>query len=209
MNATFVPILAIGPGQVIALIVFTISVLSWFINLVQGNNPKGGPRPQNRPRPGNPAQSELEKFLQEVVSGGNPQPEKKRPAPPPKPARAGGGEKKGGKPRPQRPTTAERPGTRMSETHLANSELGGGVRNHVAAHLDPRNVDAAVQQNVGGAVRQDMDAAVQRHLGDNIGPAASQRPATVHPLIEVLRSPQGVRQAILMSEILKRPKAMQ
>ena len=70
------PILAITPGQIIGLIIFTVSVLSWFVNIIQGNQQNQAPRPKNRPR--DPVQNELEKFLQEVV-GNKGQQEKKRP----------------------------------------------------------------------------------------------------------------------------------
>ncbi len=200
------PILAITPGQVIGLIIFTISVLSWFVNLVQGNQQNQAPRPKNRPR--DPVQSELEKFLQEVV-GNKGQPEKKRPAPPipqQKPSRAAN-EKRGNKgkpaqqPRPARAETQmDRPGERAAASHLQTSAMGQGVRSHVHEHMEANRI--------GAAVEQDIDSAVRRDLRPDATSDAIHRAGNIHPLAKALRDPQGVRQAILLNEILSRPKSL-
>ena len=200
------PILAIGISQIIGLVIFTVSVLSWFVNLVQGDKPKGAPRPKNRPR--DPVQSELEKFLQEVV-GGKGQPEKKRPTPPPVPQQKqprAANEKKGGKSKSQqqRPakteTASQRPGERAAASHLQMSALGQGVRSHLHDHMEPNRIGAAVQQ--------DIDAAVRKDLGPTAASDAIVRAGNIHPLAKALRDPQGVRQAILLNEILSRPKSL-
>jgi len=200
------PILAITPGQIIGLIIFTVSVLSWFVNLVQGNQPNGAPRPKNRPR--DPVQNDLEKFLQEVI-GNKGQPEKRRPASPPVPQQKqprAANDKKGGKPKPQqqRPakteTASQRPGERAAASHLQTSALGQGVRSHLHDHMEPNRIGAAVQQ--------DIDLAVRKDLGPNATSDAIQRAGNIHPLAKALRDPQGVRQAILLNEILSRPKSL-
>lgn len=200
------PILAITPGQIIGLIIFTVSVLSWFVNLVQGNQPNGAPRPKNRPR--DPVQNDLEKFLQEVV-GGKGQPEKKRSAPPPIPQQKqprAANDKKGGKAKSQqqRPAKAEattqRPGERAAASHLQTSALGQGVRSHLRDHMEPNRVGASVQQ--------DIDAAVRKDLGSDATSDAVNRAGSIHPFAKALRDPQGVRQAILLNEILSRPKSL-
>lgn len=199
------PILALNISQIIGLIIFTVSVLSWFVNLVKGNQPNQAPRPRNRPR--DPVQSELEKFLQEVV-GNKDQPEKKRPAaqaPQQKSPRAAN-DKKGGKAKPQqqRPAKAEtasqRPGERAAASHLQTSALGQGVRSHLHEHMEPNRIGAAVQQ--------DIDSAVRKDLGPNAASDAVTRAGNIHPLAKALRDPQGVRQAILLNEILSRPKSL-
>ena len=200
------PILAINAGQIIGLIIFTVSVLSWFVNLVQGNQQNQAPRPKNRPR--DPVKSELEKFLQEVV-GNKGQQEKKRPAPPPVPQQKqprAANDKKGGKAKPpqQRPakteTATQRPGERAAASHLQSSALGQGVRSKLLDHMEPNRIGAAVQQ--------DIDSAVRKDLGSNATSDAIQRAGNIHPLAKALRDPQGVRQAILLNEILSRPKSL-
>jgi len=199
------PILAITPGQIIGLIIFTISVLSWIVNLVQGNQQNQAPRPKNRPR--DPVQSELEKFLQEVV-GGKAQPERKRPPQPlpqQKPSRAAN-EKKGGKAkspqsRPARTETAmQRPGERAAASHLQTSTLGQGIRSHVLEHLDSNRIGATAQQDLASTARGD--------LRPDATSDALSRAGNIHPLAKALRDPQGVRQAILLNEILSRPKSL-
>ena len=204
---------AVGEGLVLG-VVLVVSLISWIFNLVQGNKPKA--KPGNRPRPANQEQSELERFLKEVV--GNkpaPEPEKKRPAPPPvpKPARMDGEKRNKPKQKPQaktqappRPAASERPGARMAQTHLAQATVGDGVRSHVSSQMEARNIDAAVKRDVDGAVRRDIDDAVRRDLGAGATTTASQQP--VHPMILALRNPEGVRQAVMMAEILSRPKSM-
>ena len=212
---TFIPVLAAEPS-IVFLIVLVISVVSWLVNLVQGSKPK---KNAQRPRPANQGSSELELFLQQVV-GGKPEAEPSRPAVP-KPARPAG-EKKSGKNKPQpakrpsesqRPTgepraSSDRPGKRLAQTHLASSTVGDGVRSHVTSHLEPRNVDAAVQTDVTSAVRRDIDDTVLRDIGtDGTTAATINRPAA-HPLVQALRNPQGVRQAVILSEILNRPRSL-
>jgi alcohol dehydrogenase class IV len=40
------------------------------------------------------------------------------------------------------------------------------------------------------------------------GTTLSIQHAAVHPLVQALRNPQGVRQAIILSEILNRPRSL-
>jgi glucuronate isomerase len=77
--------------------------------------------------------------------------------------------------------------------------------------MESRSIDARVEQDIGEGVRRDIDSRIQKDLGTNLGldtTLAVRRTETVHPLIQALRNPQGVRQAILMAEILNRPKSM-
>jgi len=199
-------VFALGISQIIGLIIFTVSVLSWFVNLVQGDKPNGAPRPKNRPR--DPVQSDLEKFLQEVV-GNKGQPEKKRPTTPQgsqqkqqRQANAkNGGKGKSQQPRPAKADpVAQRPGERAAASHLQTSVMGQGVRSHVHSHLEPNRIGAAVQK--------DIDAAVLKDLGPTAENDAVVRAGNIHPLAKALRDPQGVRQAILLNEILSRPKSL-
>ena len=209
------PILAIAIGQVIALIIFTLSVLGWFVNLVQGNQQNGAPRPKNRPR--ELGQNELEKFLQEVV-GGKAQPEKKPPASPPLPQqkqpsqqqqkqpRSGNDNKRGGKNKPQQQRVAreavasQRPGDRVAQSHLQTSTLGGGVRSHLLSSIEPNRISEVVQHDIGFAV--------QRDIGSDATSDAIHRAGNIHPVAQALRDPKGLRQAIMLNEILSRPKAL-
>ena len=201
------PILAIGISQIIGLIIFTVSVISWFVNIIQGNKQNQAPRPKNRPR--DPVQNELEKFLQEVV-GNKGQPEKKRAATPPVPQQKqsrASNEKRGGKGKSQQQqrsakaeSATQRPGERAAASHLQTSTLGQGGRSLLHDHIQPNRIGAAVQQ--------DIDSAVRKDLGSDVTSDAVHRAGSIHPLAKALRDPQGVRQAILLNEILSRPKSL-
>lgn len=201
------PILAINPGQVIGLIIFTVSVISWIVNIVQSNQQNQAPRPKNRQR--DPVQTELEKFLQEVM-GNKEQPERKRATPPvpqQKQSRSAN-EKKANKAKAQQqqqrqPKTesgTSRHGERVATSHLQTSSLGQGVRSHLQEYMEPNRVEAAV--------KQDIDASVRRDIGSDATSDAIRRAGSVHPLALALRDPQGARQAILLNEILNRPKSL-
>lgn len=207
MPSTFIPVLADAGGSIVFVIVLVISVISWLVNLVQGNNPKGV-KPKQRPRP-DQGQSDLEKFLQEVV-GNKPQPQQEKPRPPKPPRPQGQKKAKSKSPAQQRPAAVqapvamERPGARMQQTHLATAGLGDHFRN---SSIDQRSIDSVVKKDIDGTVRRDIDDAVQRDIGAD-GTLSSIQRAPVHPLIHAMRSPGGVRQAIVMAEILGRPKSL-
>ena len=61
---------------------------------------------------------------------------------------------------------------------------------------------------IGAAVQQDIDSAVRKDLGSDATSDAVHRAGNIHPLAKALRDPQGVRQAILLNEILSRPKSL-
>lgn len=223
-----VAILAIAEGSVVMTIVLVISVISWIVNLIQGNNPKGG-KPAKPAGEANP-QSELERFLQEVVGAKPaPEPEKKRP-PQQKPARAA--DKRTNKPKQQRPPAsqrpanpqrpaasqrpaADRPGARLAQSHLAPmAGAGEGTRSFAPGSLATpnlgslRGVDAGTSAPIReGGLRQGIGSSIERDMGVD-GTTISVQRASVHPLIQALRNPQGVRQAIVLSEILNRPRSL-
>ena len=191
----------IDVSQVIGLCVFVISVLSWFINIIKGNTPEGGPRPNpQRPKPP-AARSEIEVLLEQVTGDRQ------------KPVRREQQLQTPRSPKPQQErqksvsrSNSSRPGmqsakppakqpARISDTHLTSSNLGSEVRSH---HIGSR-VDAAVQKEITDAVQHD--------LGNRIAAARPPGEQSIHPLVKVLRDPNGIRQAILLNEILQRPKA--
>lgn len=188
--------------QIIGIIVLVISVLSWFVNVIQGNTPDGNPR-QKKPKPQSDS-SEIERLLKELTKDKNKprQEQERKPQPqrPPKPPE----ERSRQKPNPQKQRQdaqaekAAKRAARVVETNLPRSDLGAAVRTH---HLSNR-VEASVEKDIASAVQADLGS---------IAPATgsivpSER--RVHPLVKVLRDPGGVRQAILLNEILQRPKSM-
>ncbi len=196
-------VLGVNFNEVVAIVVLVISVLSWIINVIQGKTPDGTPRPQ-KPKTPQTGRSEIEELLQELTSDQRkPKPEqRKESSPPPKPPASRSRSKP--KAAPQRPGgpppyTSSRQNAPLIEPKKpknATPSLGESVRSQ---HMSNR---------VEAAVEHDINATVQHDLGNRIAPASATREATVHPLIQSLRDPNGVRQAIMLNEILQRPLAL-
>jgi type IV secretory pathway VirB10-like protein len=189
--------------QIIGIIVLVISVLSWFVNVIQGNTPDGNPR-QKKPKPQSDS-SEIERLLKELTKDKNkPRQEQERKPQPPRPPKPPE-ERSRQKPNPQKQRqdaqaekASKRAAARVAESNLPRSDLGAAVRTH---HLSNR---------VEASVEKDISSAVQADLG-KIAPATgfvTVPERQVHPLVKVLRDPGGVRQAILLNEILQPPKSM-
>ncbi len=212
MNTDFITVVAAAEGGVVMAIVLIISVISWIVNLVQGNTPQGKPVAP-RPRPQQP--NDQEQFLQASKPVPAPEREREREKKRPVPARQTRppGDKRPTKPkqtqpqRPaaaqQRPTQPDRPGNRLAQTHLAQTAMGQGGRSSIG----PQAVDANVKKDVDTAVQRDITDAVRNDIGTD-GTLGAVQVQAVHPLIQALRNPQGVRQAILLNEVLSRPKSL-
>jgi len=90
---------------------------------------------------------------------------------------------------------------------------GSGVGAHVESFIG-QHVQSHIGKQISDAVRNDISDQVRSHLGDDKNQQAAPAAATTHgsaaagDLLAALRSPQGVRQAILISEVLGKPKAL-
>jgi hypothetical protein len=201
---------AVDLGQVVWLCVVVISIISWIIKQVQGVAPDA----RNKPQQGKPKQgrSEIEVLLEQLgVEKKKPKAERREP---PKPPRTQAPLEKGkakSKPTPQRTGSASslagpRPGQRVAETHLATSQVGSELR----SQRMPNRVEAEVQRDITSAVQRDIQVAVERDFSGQMTPEImrSTQEKAVHPLVKVLRDPNGMRQAVLLNEILQRPKSV-
>ncbi len=212
---------AFGVGEVIYAVIIIIGFLSWLMQTITGQNKRAGaggrPRQPPRPRDGR-LQSEIDVFLQEV-SGKKPQPDEveieivpepeRRPRRvvkqkrPKRPQQARRSEKQREKPR-------SRPGSKIAQRKGPGSEhfgeevsdhaeqLGGDVRSHVQQHMGDR-VGESVETHLGS--RRPAPEVVDLHL-----PGTSL--ALAQEMITLLRDPAGVRQAIILNEILSPPKGL-
>ena len=209
MNNDFITVAAAAEGSVVMAIVLIISVISWIVNLIQGNTAQGKPVTP-RPRPQRP--NDQEQFLEaskpvkvperererkRTVPERQTRPDDKRPIKPrqTQPKRPAAAQ--------QRPTQPDRPGTRLAQTHLAQTAMGQGGRSSIG----PQAVDSNVKKDVDTAVQRDNTDAVRNDIGTD-GTLGAVQVQAVHPLIQALRNPQGVRQAILLNEVLSRPKSL-
>lgn len=222
----------VGVQELLALVFVLVSVISYIIRTVQGNNQRMPP-PVQRPgrRRDERVNDEIENFLQNVSRSSEakrePAREESRPKPPgnrqqvPTSQRPSGKSSSGSNQPGNR-----RPGDIASRPVSAASELGGGLKQHLREQMAERVVKNA-QRDVG----QSVSESVQKHLG-TMGrtpgggsalplPAAdafvqSSTPQTetccktnrAETLKKMLRSPDSMRQAIIIQEVLNRPKCL-
>lgn len=93
-----------------------------------------------------------------------------------------------------------------------SDELGAQIRKHLAQYMDEHRIDEDVQKDL----RRAVDESVRQHLGAfsegeaGVEPARSAAGASTRPgqMIQFLRNPTGIRQAIVLNEVLSPPVAL-
>ncbi len=222
-------------GSLFAIAFLLISFIGWIMNLINSQNPPPQPnRPPQPPQPRNrKVQTEIEDFLQQAMGRRSPQPQRPQPGqgdsggieiiepqqqrrPPsrrspqkasagPLPnATAGGAE------------PAARPGDNIaSRRSVASSDLGKGVRSHLQQHMQPR-----VGQEAEQHLPHDVETSIAQHLGQfraadsdtrrGVAPQIRSRAAVkgADHLIADLRKRGGMRRAIILQEVLSKPRAL-
>lgn len=219
---------AVDLGPIITVAIMLISFIGWLSNVINGANKGKGPqppRPQPKPRDRR-VQDEIEAFLKEVTGQqqaprplADPEVERRvampsrdpeaapvRPAPrskktpkPPKPKAAPGSN-------PQRGT----PGSTFDQRRLAG-KADVSQSQSLAGRMAERDVAAAARSTV-----QSVQPSVSHHFGTFTAENSTGRQAAnetlrraetpASELLKRLRTPGGVRQAIILSEILNRPR---
>lgn len=205
------PVLAADIGNYIGLAILVITVLGWIVNAIKGNDADGKPLPQ-RNKPKRDLRSELEVFLEELQQPQQqPQEPVRRPERPANPVQS---QKQKQQANRQRPPKAPKPQPTLAKTaqkpqkaKSLSSQPSQSLRDHVASFMGDNRVAAEVQQHLAHRVDQSVE---QNLSGGTVAPveAAQVRRAAPHPLLSLLARPEGMRQAILMNEILERPKAL-
>lgn len=90
---------------------------------------------------------------------------------------------------------------------------GSGVGAHVDAFIG-QHVSSHIGHQIDANIKQDIRDPVRSHLGEDKNKQPVPTGTTSHgsaaagDLLSALRSPQGVRQAILIAEVLGKPKAL-
>jgi hypothetical protein len=190
------------------------------------------------PRRENPFRNEIEQFLEEVgrrrPAAGGPQrasnergtaaPAMPRPVPlqPPVPRTPTPMQRNTGSPirpksePPKAPAPAAsqtlppRPGTELAQRKApVSDDLGAQVRAHLNQYLDSARLSQQARADLGSAVER----AVLDHLGTTTAGSADQDAANAAAdpaasIVALLRNPTGVRTAILVNEILERPRCL-
>ncbi len=192
------PLFAAGGGEmVVALLLFVFTVVGWLVNLANNQNNPPAP-PQKRPRPPRPkanrVQNDIDIFLQEVQGGGASDDEIMMDAVAPDPRRAP-------PPRPSAPPPppVEEPSRKRLST--MESQLDSHVGETLASHHLESHVGEPDSPISTGAKSSGDIAAVQPRGGRTGGKSSV-------PLIGLLKSRQGIQQAILVNEILSKPLAL-
>lgn len=90
--------------------------------------------------------------------------------------------------------------------------MGSGLRDHVESYIGD-HVKSHMGRDVDAHVKKEIDERVKSHLGSQSSQAVemSGKPANEHAatdLLKALKSPEGVRQAIMVHEVLSRPRAL-
>lgn len=208
------PLLADGIGTLISVVFLVIAFLSWIINLINGQNQAPKARgPQNRPQRAGGGQdrlqNEIEVFLQEVQGRKRPQ-DKPRAAAPPVPEQVR--ERPPRRARPKRPAPQARrtqPAARRQAKPETRQPDRKSVQEKVAKELEPLAAgldERHLKSQIDGSVAEHL-----KHLESNLTPSLEVLPevvaeqASAGRIGELLRDPTGVRQAILLNEILSRP----
>lgn len=192
------PVLA-DAGAVVGLLVLIFSVVGWLVNLANSqNNPpvpqKQRPRPPRPRRQGQRMQNEIDIFLKEVrgeetVSDDDVVVE----SVPPKSAR-------------QRRTRTASPPPQPPPTKSQESRRLGSVEanldSHVGESLSSHHLASPMGEDPSQGERPDY-----RGVGEMVA-IQKGRSTSALPVMQMLRDRQGLRNAILVNEILSKPKSL-
>lgn len=233
----FTPILAAGLHEILGIVFVIISILSYFVSAIRGNEEIAAPK-KKKPKAGNQGVTDLEEFLRQVVEqkqqqqGDRPnQPDRtesrsvprtesnryerrdersdenreatnrnaqaKMKAKQRQPVRRN----PAGQSTPAAPAASEklRPvGEGVATTHLPTSSLGT-VKEHLSNYMGTR-----VAQETASHLSHVGEGRVLRASTPVEGVHASQ----IHPLASLLLTFEGARNAIVLREILDRPKGL-
>ena len=215
----------------VALVV--ISIIGWLMNIINAQNPPAPPnrparRPQHRDRK---IETEIEAFLQEAMGRRAPQrpkeevdgieiiePQPARRSPPSRrpPLKSDVQTIAGAEPKASQPLQQLRPGEGVASRQMTSSStLGTGVRSHLQEHMQPR-VGQQVEENLPHAVTESISehlgqfSADDRDMRSGVAPIRRSRAAVDKPsaLIGEIRKPSGMRRAVILHEILSRPRVL-
>jgi hypothetical protein len=195
-------LLAVDFGDVLPLIVGVIALISWTVNKVRERAAGGGVGLAAGDEGGR-VQAEIDRFLNEVRGGGQPSEETTET---PAQSRDRGTGSPAEKPE---PTNRRK---RLSERHvIGNRHIDTNVDDHVVEHLPAAKLDEMVNRDLGG--NDDRVLVSGSGFSDDLSgqaaiPVRTDLPdvMTADNLKELLSQPDGIRQAVLVQEILSRPK---
>lgn len=206
-------LLAADFGDLLPLIVGAIALISWVANKVKDRGGGGGEAPDAQPADeGGRVQAEIDRFLQEV-RGGHGQAARANAAAaedvPETPAAARQEQRR--QSRPAQEAAPPEKYQRLSERHvIGNRQIDSNVDEGVFEGESSDRMGDLVERDVGHGVEQ----SVLSHLGPSSATEAEANVVrddganglTAESLVGLLTQPDGIRQAVLVQEILSRPK---
>ena len=201
-----------GLGVIIFLVV---SFISWILNIKNQAEEKRKQKPQRQRQAkagqgGGKLQSELDAFLKEVQGQQqqNPRPQAK-PRPRPAPAATKSRDESRPKPRPRpqqrqaKPQKTRQTAERVQATNPPaphRAELGAGLSDHVSEYMS---------NQISESVRDHIDTSdVRSELTTAHSVQEQQRTGSGNAIVSALRDPKSVRMAMVVNEILQRPKSL-
>ncbi|MEJ7592381.1 MAG: hypothetical protein WKF77_12590 [Planctomycetaceae bacterium] len=208
-----------GPfiGGIITVVVIIVGLIQAlapvFKSISEAIEKANRPPVQNPGQPGGMNTNPPSSFLPEMTQQGVPRPAAMNarpgnaPRPPntPRPAR--------GQQQPPRKKHGGAPPKPSAKSVGGDRSPGSGVGAHVDSFIG-QHVKSHIGQQLADSGKNEINDQVRSHLGEDRNKPSAPTAATTHgsaaagDLLLALRSPEGVRQAILMSEVLSKPKAL-
>lgn len=196
------PVFAAGFDIVITIIIIVVSLIGWLVNLAQEQAKKTPHRGPARPRRGpgkrrpDHFQQEIDQFLQEV---GGKAPRRRRETPvdievvlEEEPA--------------ARPARRRKLST-LEDRHVSSSPVGEGVVRHVQTHMRKR-IEEEVRHDFEGSLEvvEEPEKLTTTEAAGTPGRWREKRIVRPREIVEMLRDPLGIQKAVVVNEILKRPR---
>lgn len=199
------------------LVIGAIAFIGWMANKLKeaaGGNAAAAPGAAAGGNEGGRVQAEIDRFLQEVRGTvGKPPAANVAEADdafeaPAQPARQ--------QPRQARSTPAARPDPPEKPKRLVDRHVIG--QRHIDSHVDEQLAEHLPSQRMENLVEQDLGHGVEQSVASHLGSSDGTQVETAEvwddglsalsaeSLIGLLTRPEGIRQAVLVHEILSRPK---
>lgn len=217
--------LAAGFGDVVAIIVLLITVFLWILNQAAAKAVEANKRQPRQPPPAPPRQRPAAPSQRMPPQRGAPVPEGDRPQPSADPVEAflrRAVEQRGARPA-AAPRTEPEPVLARPMVPDSGATPPTSVADHVQRFLDSREFDERADrlgddvEHAADDIIEHLRAVFDRPLGtlgdmDSGSAAAAAEPVSqattelAADIVELLRNPTNVRNAIVMQEILRRPE---
>ena len=206
-------------GDFVPLIIGAIAFIGWIANKMKeaAGGPAAGAGAAAEAVPakdGGRVQAEIDRFLQEVRGAVGQRPEAnvieaddafEAPAQPARQQR-----RLAQSPPTPKPAPTEKPRRLVDRHAIGQRHIDSQVDDLVAEHLPSQRIGNLVEQDLGHSVEQSVTSHLGSSSGTQVETAAvwedGVNALSAEYLVGLLSRPEGIRQAVLVQEILSRPK---